>query len=99
MWPYFLTRFGLVQAGTIEERPGIPATPGHITKLVASMKEDKIRLILTVPWGDRRLAESVAHQTGAKAVVVASSVGAVKGTDTYLDTIDYNIRTVVQALK
>lgn len=99
MWPYFLTRFGLVQAGTIEERPGIPATPGHITKLVASMKEDKIRLILTVPWGDRRLAESVAQQTGAKAVVVASSVGAVKGTDTYLDTIDYNIRTVVQALK
>ncbi len=99
MWPYFLTRFGLVQVGTIEERPGIPATPAHISKLVASMKEDKIRLILTVPWGDQRLAEWVAQQTGAKAVVVASSVGAVKGTDTYLDAIDYNVRTVAQALR
>ncbi|HEV8457825.1 MAG TPA: metal ABC transporter substrate-binding protein, partial [Methylomirabilota bacterium] len=27
MWPYFLTRFGLVQAGSVEERPGIPPTP------------------------------------------------------------------------
>lgn len=99
MWPYFLARFGLVQVGTIEERPGIPATPGHLTKLIASMKENKIRVILAVPWGDYRLAEWVAQETGAKAVVVASAVGAVKGADSYLDTIDYNVRTVAQALK
>lgn len=99
MWPYFLARFGLVQAGTIEERPGIPATPGHLTKLIASMKEAKIRVILTVPWGDYRLAEWVAQETGAKAIIVANAVGAVKGTGSYLDTIDYNVRAVAQALK
>ncbi|HEV3347878.1 MAG TPA: zinc ABC transporter substrate-binding protein, partial [Methylomirabilota bacterium] len=33
MWIYFLTRFGLVEAGSIEERPGIPPTPSHLTKL------------------------------------------------------------------
>lgn len=99
MWPYFLTRFGLVQAGSIEERPGIPPTPGHLAKLIAFMKEDKIRVILTVPWADRKLAERVAQEAGAKAVVVANAVGAVKGTDTYLDTIDYNVKTVAQALK
>ena len=33
MWIYLLTRFGLVQVGTVEERPGIPATPSHIVKL------------------------------------------------------------------
>jgi zinc/manganese transport system substrate-binding protein len=99
MWPYFLTRFGLVQAGSIEERPGIPPTPGHLAKLIAFMKEDKIRVILTVPWADHKLAERVAQETGATAVLVANAVGAVKGTDTYLDTIDYNVRTVAQAFK
>jgi len=99
MWLYFLTRFGLVQAGSIEERPGIPPTPGHLTRLIASMKEEKVRVILTVPWGDQKLAERVAQEAGAKAVVVASAVGAVKGTDSYLDTIDYNVKTVAQALK
>lgn len=99
MWPYFLTRFGLVQAGSIEERPGIPPTPGHLSKLIALMKEDKIRLILTVPWSDQKLADRVAEEAGAKAVVVASAVGAVRGADSYLDTIDYNVKAVAQALK
>jgi zinc/manganese transport system substrate-binding protein len=99
MWPYFLTRFGLVQAGSIEERPGIPATPTHLTKLIASMKEDKIKLILAVPWADYKLAERVAQEADAKVVLVANGVGALKGTDTYLDTIDYNVRAVAQALK
>jgi len=99
MWLYFLTRFGLAQAGSIEERPGIPPTPGHLTRLIASMKEEKIRVVLTVPWGDQKLAERVAQEAGAKAVVVASAVGAVKGADTYLDTIDYNVKAVAQALK
>ncbi len=99
MWPYFLTRFGLVQAGSVEERPGIPATPTHLTKLIAAMKEDKIKVILAVPWADYKLAERVAQEAGAKVVLVANGVGALKGTDTYLDTIDYNVRAVAQALK
>ena len=99
MWLYFLTRFGLVQAGSVEDRPGIPATPGHVTQLIAYMKEDKIKVIMAVPWGDYKLAERIAEEAGAKVVLVASAVGALKGTDTYLDTIDYNVRTVAQALK
>ena len=99
MWPYFLTRFGLVQAGSVEERPGIPATPTHLTKLIAYMKEDKIKVILAVPWADHKLAERIAQEAGAKVVLVANGVGAIKGTDTYLDTIDYNVKAVAQALK
>ncbi len=99
MWPYFLTRFGLVQAGSVEERPGIPATPTHLTKLIAYMKEDKIKVILAVPWADHKLAERIAEEAGAKVVLVANGVGALKGTDTYLETIDYNVKAVAQALK
>ncbi len=99
MWPYFLTRFGLVQAGSVEERPGIPPTPGHLSKLIAQIREEKIRIILTVPWGDRQLAERVAQEAGAKTVLVASAVGAVRGTDTYLDAIDYNVKALVQGLQ
>jgi zinc/manganese transport system substrate-binding protein len=99
MWPYFLTRFGLVQAGSVEERPGIPATPAHVTQLIASMKGDKIKVILAVPWADYKLSERIAEEAGAKIVLVASAVGAIKGTDTYLDTIDYNVKAVAQGLK
>lgn len=99
MWIYFLTRFGLVQAGSIEERPGIPPAPGHLTKLIALMKADRVKVIVTAPWSDAKLAERVAQDAGARAVVLASGVGAVKGTDTYLEMIDYDVATLAQALR
>src|SRR5213593_4533098 len=97
MWPYFLTRFGLLQAYSIEERPGIPPTPGHLTKLIASMKEEHIKVILSAPWSDQKLAERIAQEAGGKVVSMASAVGAVKGADDYLGTIDYNVKAVAQA--
>jgi len=96
---YFLTRFGLVQVGTIEDRPGIPPSPQHLVSLIRVMKEDKIKVVLVEPWNDVKLANRVAEEAGAKAFVFASAVGAVKGADNYLGAIDYNIRTLAKALQ
>ena len=63
------------------------------------MKAEHIKVVIMAPWGDQKLAERVAQDAGAKAVTLASGVGAVKGTDTYLDMVDYNVKTVAQALR
>lgn len=96
---YFLTRFGFVQAGTIEDRPGIPPSPQHVATLIRQMKEEKVKVILVEPWNDVKLANRIAEEAGAKAVVMASAVGAVKGADTYLAAIEYSITTLVNALR
>lgn len=99
MWVYFVTRFGLLQAGSVEERPGIPPTPGHLTRLIALIKDEHVKVILSAPWSDQKLAERVAEEAGARVVPMASGVGAVKGTDSYLDMIDYNVKAVAQGLR
>ena len=99
LWAYFLARFGLVQAVSIEERPGIPASPSHVTKVIQVIKEERIKAILTAPWGDRKLAAGIGEEGGAKVVAMAPAVGALKGTETYLDTVDYNVTTLAQALR
>ena len=99
MWIYFLTRFGLVEAGSVEERPGIPPTPSHLTRLIALMKDQKVKVIVSVPWTDQKLAERVAQEAVAKVVPLAPAVGSVKGADGYLETIDYNVRSIAQALR
>jgi len=96
---YFLTRFGLVQVGTLEDRPGIPPSPGHLVRLIEQMKQEKVKMVLVEPWNDRKLAERVAQEAGAKAFVMATAVGAVKGADNYIAAIDFNIRTLAEALK
>jgi zinc/manganese transport system substrate-binding protein len=96
---YFLTRFGLVQVGTIEDRPGIPPSPQHLANLIRQMQEQKVKVVLVEPWNDRKLAARVAEEAGGQALVIASSVGAVKGADDYLSTVDYNVKALAAALR
>jgi zinc/manganese transport system substrate-binding protein len=96
---YFLTRFGLVQVGMLEDRPGIPPSPQHLAQLIRQMKDERVRVVLVQPWNDLKLAQRVADEAGAKAVVVPTMVGGVKGVDTYIGTIDYNVNVLAQALR
>ena len=96
---YFLTRFGLVQAGMVEDRPGIPPSPGHLARLIQQMKQEKVKAVLVEPWNDQKLAGRVAQEAGARSIVIASAVGAVKGADNYLAAIDYNIKALAEALR
>ena len=96
---YFLTRFGLVQVGMLEDRPGIPPSPQHLAQLIRHMKDERVKVILVQPWNDLKLAQRVAEEAGAKVIVIPTMVGGVKGVETYIRTIDYNVNTLAQALR
>jgi ABC-type Zn uptake system ZnuABC Zn-binding protein ZnuA len=98
-WIYMLHRFGLNQAATLEDRPGIPASPAHVTRVIRQMKEEQIKVLIVEPWNDLKLATRVADEAGAKAVVLASMVGGVKGADSYIAAIDHNVNALVTAMK
>jgi zinc/manganese transport system substrate-binding protein len=98
-WIYVLSRFGLVQAAALEDRPGIPASPAHLTRVIRQMKEERIKVLIVEPWNDVKLATRVADEAGAKAVVLASMVGGVKGTDSYIAALDHNVNALAQALR
>jgi ABC-type Zn uptake system ZnuABC Zn-binding protein ZnuA len=98
-WIYLLSRFGLSQAATLEDRPGIPASPAHLARVIRQMKEERIKVIIVEPWNDLKLATRVADEAGAKAVVLASMVGGVKGADSYISAIDHNVNALVTAIK
>jgi len=98
-WIYFLNRFGLAQAATLEDRPGISASPGHLAQVIQQMKAEGIKVIILDPWNDRKLAERVAQEAGAKAIILASAVGGAKGADSYIGAIDYNVNELSRALR
>lgn len=97
-WSYFAKRYGLEQVGTVELKPGIEPTPNHLVSLVQKMKQEKAQLIIYGPQSDR-FPRRLAGETGAKLLKLPDMVGGEPGADSYIKMIDYNIRTMVQAVK
>ena len=98
-WIYFLDRFGLVSAGTVEDRPGIPPAPAHVAELIRRMRSEQVRVLVYEPWADRKLVERIARETGARAVGLATAVGATKEATSYLELFEFNVRALAQALR
>jgi len=67
--------------------------------VIRVMKDEKVKAILVEPWNDLKLATRIAEEAGAKALVIASSVGAVKGADDYIAAVDYNVSALAKALR
>jgi ABC-type Zn uptake system ZnuABC Zn-binding protein ZnuA len=98
MWPYFAKRFGLVVAGHLEPKPGVPPTTKHLADLIAMMRDEHVRVVLASAYYDPRHARFVADETGATVLAMANQVGARPGTEDYLGFVDYNVRQVAGAL-
>ena len=96
---YLLERFGLELAGTIEPKPGIEPSPTHINALIPRAKADGVKLVIIEPNRPRKTSSYVAESIGAKLVVLPALVNGVPETSNFIDFIDYDVRTLVAALK
>jgi zinc/manganese transport system substrate-binding protein len=96
---YLADRFKLEVVETLEPKPGIAPSPAHLAKVIARMRADRARVILVQPYQNRKTAETVARQTDATVLDLAQQPGAIKGTETYTQLIDYMVRTLATALR
>jgi ABC-type Zn uptake system ZnuABC Zn-binding protein ZnuA len=96
-WPYFARRFGLVVVAAIEPSPGVPPSPQSLEALTARMREGGVRLIIAEPWSNAAVVAQVAARSGARAVTLASSVGAEPGAGDYIALFDLNVRRLAEA--
>jgi zinc/manganese transport system substrate-binding protein len=96
---YFAERFGMEAAGTIEIRPGVDPTPGHIVTLEERMRREGIKVVVRERHYPAGLAETVAQRTGAQLVELPAMVGGVPEARDYVSFIDYNIRTMLKAVQ
>ncbi len=94
---YLAERYGLEMVGTIETKPGVPATPRHLEELVASMKREQVKLVIREVAYELPLAQTVAERTGARVVTISTLAGGLPGTQTYVESIDANLEALLQA--
>jgi zinc/manganese transport system substrate-binding protein len=98
IWTYFAARFGLVVTAHLEPKPGIPPTTAHLRTVIERMKADGVRAVIASPYYDPRHARLVADATGATVIELAHQTGARDGAASWIEMIDYNVRTTAAAL-
>lgn len=92
---YFVDWSGLVIAGLIEPRPGIPPSPAHILSLVEQIQREKIPLIATENFCDPKPGRELSARTGVKNIRLPAAVGGDGTTPTY----EALFETIVARLK
>jgi zinc/manganese transport system substrate-binding protein len=95
---YLATRYGLQLVGTIEVKPGIPATPGHLEELLAEMKRQDVKLIIHEISYDPGLAKMLAERTGARIATLSALAGGL-GHPGYIDSIQADLEALVSAVQ
>ncbi|HXN06493.1 MAG TPA: metal ABC transporter substrate-binding protein [Nitrospiria bacterium] len=98
-WTYFANHFGLKVIGEVEPLPGIPPSPSHLARLADNMVKEKVKVILMEPFYSDNGPEFLARNTGARVVVLPSSVGGREEVKTYFDLFDYDLRKLEEILR
>lgn len=94
--PYFAARFGLVQVGTIQPKPGIEPGPRDIQALAATMKQNGVKLIVKESFYSDRIPKQLAQMTGAKVVNIPILVNGTPAAKDYVSLIDTLVNAFTQ---
>jgi len=95
---YFADWSGIVVADFVEPKPGIPPNPGHLLELIDRIKAEKIPLILSENYYEPKASQQLSEKTGAKFLIVPTSVDADPGVKTYDDLFENLIRKLKESL-
>jgi zinc/manganese transport system substrate-binding protein len=80
-WVYLEHWLGLIELGSLEPKPGIDPSASHLAELLAGLEAGDLSLIIRSAYQSKRASDWLSSRTGAPAVVLPQTVGAVPGAD------------------
>lgn len=87
-WAYFEDRFQVHCADYVEAKPGIQPTPGHVSELIAKMRDENIGVLLAASYFQQNRVETISSRGGATLVQVPMAPGVARGADDYFSLVD-----------
>ena len=74
-YEYLAKRYELRIVAAVELRPGIPPTPNHMARVIETLKQEGVRVLLVAPWADNSDARRVAEAAVLELVVLPNQAG------------------------
>lgn len=90
---------GTEEVGSLEPKPGIEPTTGHLAELVDLTRNKHVQAIVRSSYQDARASEWLAGRTGVPAIVLPHTVGSVPGSDDLFKMFDVLVNRLLDADK
>ena len=98
-WVYLFDWLGIEIAGTLEPKPGLPATAGHLSKLKNTLRDNPAFLIIHTPYQSNRAARRLSKLINTNSMELPHTTGATEQTETLFDLFETLINKLTGAIK
>ena len=95
-WVYLFDWLGIKQVATLEPKPGVPPSAGHLSEVLAQLRDQPAKMVIRAAYQDERPAEWLAEHAHIPVVVLPFTVG---GTDGAKDLFGLYDDTIARLLK
>lgn len=85
---YLADAFGFKIVGNIEPKPGISPSASHLNKLINTINQQHIPLLIMEPYYEKRSAQLLERKTGIHIAIIPQSVNSLPGVDNYFKLFD-----------
>jgi zinc/manganese transport system substrate-binding protein len=92
---YLFDWLAIDQATTVEPKPGIQPNPGHVAKVLQTMRQRGLNVIVQEAYYPTKTSQTLAQMAKGKLVVIP---GGTADGQTYLDRVDQTAKGVFDAL-
>lgn len=93
---YLYAWLGLKEVATLEPKPGIPPSVGHLERVLSGLKAQPARMVLRAAYQDPKPAEWLSARAGIPVVELPFTVGGTKGTDDLFAYFDVTVERLLQ---
>lgn len=97
-WPYFARSLGLEQAAVVAPIPGQEPSAKAVSELIARIRAEKLRVLVTEPQLSSKLPEVLSQEAGIRVVTLSTLLGAGPA-KSYLELLEANARELIAALR
>lgn len=98
-FPYLENWLGLKQVATLEPKPGVEPSSGHLGQVLAGLRQQPARMIIRAAYNDARSSEWLAGRTGLPAVELPFTVGGSEQAKDLFGLFDDTVRRLLEAAK
>lgn len=96
---YFFKEYEIKSFGSIEEKPGVPPSAGHLARVALAAKDAQVQIVLAADYSPRHVIDRFAELSGIPVVVVPTLIQTKGSLNTYATLQNHIAVAILEKLR